>query len=153
MIYRDPPFWQKCITSVSVFVSVQVRGPDGILTHRNRKTEYHQNICGFSHYVQEILSINMEIWVRGGLPAPQRFQVIKQPEINWLHGDYVVRVDLTQAQRPLSVLYYVFSKLQSWRETVQIYVSKKCVLASHIVWLIRQSFSDKWLQWYTVKKG
>lgn len=41
------------------------------------------------HHVQEMHSINPEMWARGGVSAPPRFQVIKQPEINWLHGAYM----------------------------------------------------------------
>lgn len=34
-------------------------------------------------------SINPGMWARGGVSAPPGFQVIKQPEINWLHGAYM----------------------------------------------------------------
>lgn len=69
------------------------------------------------HYVQEILSINLEMWVRGEVSAPLRFQVIKQLVINWLHGAYMAERGFNPGTAAsISIVLHVrgAAKLEGW---------------------------------------
>ena len=68
------------------FFKVQVQDPDGVLTRSNRKIECDhssQHICADpAPCPRNPLNQSGDVGARGGVSAPPRFQVIKQPEIN-----------------------------------------------------------------------
>lgn len=120
----------------SMVCKAQVQDPDGILTLVIEKKKNWTWISSFLaaylwilHHVHGMHSINPEMWARGGVSAPPGFQVIKQPEINWLHGAYMAERGFNPgAAASISIVVRVRCKTGG----TQIQVSKKCVPVSLI---------------------
>lgn len=132
-----------------------LQDPDGLLTHSNRKIEYHhssQHICRFCTMSKKSTQ-SIRRCGRGegclhhrGSKSLSSQKLIDFTVLMWLS------VGLTQARQPLLVLYCMFAELQNWRDTARFKSAKNCVLMSRIVWLIRRMHSDKSPQWYTVNE-